>query len=117
VGFVFYQGVAAPQRMFEYMAAGLPFVACDLPWTGDYLRDAGVADLAPPDPEGYADALARLLADPDRRAAMSERGPGLARERYSWEGEAEALSRLFGEVLGAGGQRRSWARNARCDER
>jgi glycosyltransferase involved in cell wall biosynthesis len=103
VGFVFYQGVAAPQRMFEYMAAGLPFVACDLPWTGDYLRDAGVADLAPPEPEAYADALARLLADPGRREAMSRRGPGLARERYSWEGEAEGLTRLFGEVLGTGG--------------
>jgi hypothetical protein len=32
---------------------------------------------------------------------MSERGPALVRERFSWEREAEALLGLYEDVIGA----------------
>jgi glycosyltransferase involved in cell wall biosynthesis len=101
IGFVLFKGVAAPQRMFEYMSCGMPFVASDLPWVSTYLAGTGAGDLAADHPRAYAEAIAGLLADPQRRRAMSERGPALVRERFSWEREAEALLGLYEDVIGA----------------
>jgi glycosyltransferase involved in cell wall biosynthesis len=102
IGFVLFKGVAAPQRMFEYMSCGMPFVASDLPWVSTYLAGTGAGDLAEDDPRAYARAIARLLGDAERRRAMSERGPELVRDRFSWEREAQGLVRLYEDVVGAG---------------
>jgi len=101
IGFVLFKGVAAPQRTFEYMACGMPFVASDLPWVSTYLAGTGVGDLADDDPASYAAALAGLLEDPARQREMTERGPALVRESFSWEREAEGLVRLYDDLLGA----------------
>jgi 1,2-diacylglycerol 3-alpha-glucosyltransferase len=62
--------------LLEAALAGLPAVLADpqLHGTGPL---AGTGLLAPADPAGYAAALAGLLADPDRRAALG----AVARER------------------------------------
>jgi hypothetical protein len=99
VGFIFFKGVALPQRMFEYMAAGLPFVAADLPWVGDILRDSDVGVLARPDPAAYAEALAALLDDPPLQARMANAGRRAAAEQYSFENEARRLVDLYEVVL------------------
>jgi glycosyltransferase involved in cell wall biosynthesis len=105
IGFILYPGdvnysARIPIRLFEYMAAGLPFVASDLPTTAQFARGKGVGLLVPPgDPEAYARAIAELLADPEQQAAMSRRGPVLAREEYSWQVESRKLVALYQEVL------------------
>jgi glycosyltransferase involved in cell wall biosynthesis len=68
---------SATNKLFEYAAAGLPVVAPDL---GNYRRllsgESWVEFADPGDPRSIADAIARVLADGTRYAAMSRAGGG-----------------------------------------
>jgi glycosyltransferase involved in cell wall biosynthesis len=106
VGFVLYpSGVnyasRIPIRIFEYMAAGVPFVASDHPTTRLFTEGDDVATLVPAgDTAAFAEALGSLLDDPERQRAMSERGPELVRESYNWELESRRLTDVFDSLLG-----------------
>jgi glycosyltransferase involved in cell wall biosynthesis len=55
----------SPLKLFEYMAAGVPIVASDLPALREVLADGRNGLLVPPDdPAALAAALRRLLDDP-----------------------------------------------------
>ena len=81
----------SPLKLFDYMAAGLPIVASDLPALREVLRHEENALLArPDDPDAFAAAVRRLLAEPDLAARLG----GQARldvSRYSWDARAAAL--------------------------
>jgi glycosyltransferase involved in cell wall biosynthesis len=106
LGFVLYPdhpnyAARIPLRIFELMAAGVPFVASDLRVTSELLDGLGVAELVEAgNPAAYARAFRDLLADPARQAEMSRRGPALVRERFTWEKESEKLIDLVAAVLG-----------------
>ena len=106
IGFVLYPSglnyaERIPIRIFEYMAAGVPFVAADLPTTAEFTAGRGVAELVPAgDAEGNARAIVSLLSDPDRLREMSLRGPLLVRKSYNWDREASRLTALFQELVG-----------------
>jgi glycosyltransferase involved in cell wall biosynthesis len=75
----------SPLKMFEYMAAGRPIVASDLPVLREVLDDE-IAELVPPgDLDAMARAIQRLANDPTRRASMGAEAQRRA-ERYSWRG-------------------------------
>jgi len=92
----------SPLKLFEYMAAGRPIVASDLPSIREILRDGENALLVPP---GNADALAaaieRLLSDAVLASTLARTALAEA-PSYSWERRAERLEALFGEVVAAG---------------
>jgi glycosyltransferase involved in cell wall biosynthesis len=106
IGFVLYPSdvnysARIPLRIFEYMAAGLPFVASDLATTSEFTRGRGVADLVPAgDVQAYADAIAALLANPGLQEEMSRRGPVLARTEYNWARESGKLIDLYRGLVG-----------------
>ncbi len=112
VGFVLYpSGVnyasRIPIRIFEYMAAGVPFVASDHPTTRLFTEGHDVAELVPAgDTAAFAEALGNLLADPERQRAMSLRGPELVRESYNWELESRRLTDVFDSLLGGSSETR-----------
>jgi glycosyltransferase involved in cell wall biosynthesis len=57
----------------------------------------GAAELvAPGDPAALHDALARLVADPRRRAALAAAAGRAARETYSWDAIAQQHAALYG---------------------
>jgi glycosyltransferase involved in cell wall biosynthesis len=89
----------SPLKLFEYMAAGRPIVASNLPSIREILRDGENALLVPP---GNADALAgaidRLLADPDLSARLA-RAAFDEVPAYSWDRRAERLEALFADVI------------------
>lgn len=90
-----------PIRIFEYMAAGVPFVASDHPTTRIFTKDVDVAVLTDAgDPAAFAAALESLLDDPERQRQMSARGPRLVLERYNWEVESRRLTALYEGLLG-----------------
>lgn len=90
-----------PIRIFEYMAAGVPFVASDHPTTRLFVEGEDVAVLTDAgDTAAFADALGSLLDDPDRQLRMSRLGPRLVRDRYNWEHESQRLVGLYEELLG-----------------
>lgn len=90
-----------PIRIFEYMAAGVPFVAGDHPTTSVFVAGRGVAELvAAGDPSAFAAGLSDLMDDPGRQAEMSVVGPELVRSEFNWERESQRLIDLYEELLG-----------------
>lgn len=93
----------SPLKLFEYMAAGRPIVASDLPSIREILQDGEHALLvAPGDPRALADAVRRLLADPilaGRLASSARR----AVVEYGWDRRAARLETLLTEVIAAAG--------------
>ena len=88
----------SPLKLFEYMAAGRAIVASDLPAIREVLRHEENALLVPAgDPAALADAIRRLIADPELSARIARRAFDEAAE-YTWERRAERLEALFQEV-------------------
>jgi glycosyltransferase involved in cell wall biosynthesis len=81
----------SPLKVFEYMAAGLPVVAPDIPRLRQILG-AGEAGLLydAANPRGLADAIA-ALAEPARRAALGTAARARAERDYSWRSHCERL--------------------------
>lgn len=89
----------SPLKLFEYMAAGRPIVASDLPSIREVLHHEVDALLVPPgDHEAMAAALERLLADPALSARLATAAL-TAVPAYSWDRRAERLE-LFLASMG-----------------
>ena len=52
-------------------------------------------------PEAFADALNRLLDDPELAARIGQSARSLAVERYSWSDAARALEGFYRDILDA----------------
>jgi glycosyltransferase involved in cell wall biosynthesis len=92
--------VNVPMKLFEYLAAGVPAVASDLPATRALLDGSDAAVLVPPgDHAGFADALAGLLRDPGQAAALARRGREAVDDRFHWEREERTLLRVYAGLL------------------
>ncbi|MFH1060034.1 MAG: glycosyltransferase family 4 protein [Pseudomonadota bacterium] len=75
----------SPLKMFEYMAAGRPILASDLPAIRAILSHGQTAHLAPPDSgPALAAGVRALLADPARAAHLAAAAKAES-ARYSWD--------------------------------
>jgi glycosyltransferase involved in cell wall biosynthesis len=89
----------SPLKLFEYMAAGRPIVASDLPAIREVLIDGRNAVLVEP---GNAQALAAGIRRIEHDRALAERLARQAHEDvagYTWARRAERLESLFAEAL------------------
>lgn len=88
-------------KMFEYMAAGVPFVASSHPIWVERLLSWGCALPADPTrPYEIADAVRWLLENPDEAEEMGRRGQEIAKSSFNWESEAEKLVRFYDSFSG-----------------
>jgi glycosyltransferase involved in cell wall biosynthesis len=84
----------SPLKLFEYLAAGKPVVASDLPSIREVLEDGRNAVLAPPgDPAGLAAAIARVLDDPPLAGRLARQAFDDAAS-YTWARRAERIEEL-----------------------
>jgi phosphatidylinositol alpha-mannosyltransferase len=89
----------------EAMAVGLPVVCSDIGGYRDVVRDGTDGLLVPPrNPEALAEALAGLLDNPARLAAMGEAAAAAAR-RYAWEVVAGQVAEVYRTAVGGWGVR------------
>jgi glycosyltransferase involved in cell wall biosynthesis len=102
---------AVPNKLFEYMAAGLPVVASNFPFWHHFVADVGAGVMVDPlDPESIAAGLQQILDDPGRAANMGAAGRQAVRDRFNWDIEAGKLLILVSSVLASsapGKQRQS----------
>jgi len=94
-------------KLLEYLMAGVPVVASDLPEMRRVIEESGAGLLIDAsDPRQVADAVNRLLADADLRNEMSQKAIA-ARRRYCWETEERSLVELYASLLGRYGLQES----------
>jgi len=91
----------SPLKLFEYMAAGVPTVASDLPSTREVLRDGENAILvAPDDPRALAEGVRRVLADPRLARRLADNALRDV-QQFSWRRRAERILAFMASVLNA----------------
>ncbi len=87
-----------PNKLFEYMMAGLPVLASNFPEMQRVIDETGAGATAnPSDVAGIGQAVSALLADPERRLQQREAALQAAKH-FNWEREAEVLIRLYDEI-------------------
>ena len=87
-----------PLTVQEAMASGLPVVTTDDPGYAPYGLDRTRVVLLPREAGALREALAELVADPDRRERMARYSRDCAERDFTWEQHVE---RLLGHYTGA----------------
>jgi glycosyltransferase involved in cell wall biosynthesis len=89
-----------PNKLFEYMAAGIPVVASDFVSTGKIVNEEKCGLLVDPtDPKDIAEKMLFLLENPDIARRMGLNGRRAAVEKYNWEMMRRRLLAAYGELL------------------
>jgi glycosyltransferase involved in cell wall biosynthesis len=85
-----------PNKLFQYMAAGIPVVASDFRQVREVVEGSGSGTVVDTTrPEAIAKGIRRVLADPATATAMGERGRAAVRDRYHWGRAAEVLLAVY----------------------
>ena len=86
-----------PLKVFDYLAAGRPIVATDLP-AHRALLDESRAILAEPSAEGLAQGIVSLLQDPQRAARLAIAARAYAGSNLGWNRFLVAVKAVYEEV-------------------
>lgn len=88
-----------PNKLFEYMMAGLAVVGSDLPELRHIILGHQIGGVfSPENPRDIARAMNELLLDMPRLEMMKRNALRAARERYNWEVEGKTLLMAYETV-------------------
>lgn len=89
-----------PTKLFEYMSQSLAIVASRLPNTKVYVEKIGCGILVKPDdPRQYAEAIIRLIENPDLAREMGEKGQKAFIEKYNWSVVEKRLIEFYNSIM------------------
>ncbi|QYF93517.1 glycosyltransferase family 4 protein [Massilia sp. PAMC28688] len=87
---------ALPVKMFEYMAAGIPVIASDIPlWRGIIEQARCGMCVDPLDPAAIAATIDYLVLHPDQAREMGQNGRRAVLEQFNWSIESKKLLALY----------------------
>lgn len=91
---------AIPNKLFEYMAAGIPVIASNFPLWRNIIRGnkCGLT-VDPTKPKAIAKAAEWLIEHPEEAQKMGENGRKAVLEKYNWEAESKKLLKIYGELF------------------
>jgi glycosyltransferase involved in cell wall biosynthesis len=88
---------ASSNKLFEYMMAGVPVVACSFPEIQRVVEGDGTGvTIDSHDPESIANGVNWLLANPEKHSEMKRKSMK-ASQKYNWENEQRNLLEVYGE--------------------
>jgi len=92
--------VSYPNKLFEYMAAGIPVIASDFPLWRQIIKESRCGVLVEPlNPAALAEAIIAVLQKPKDAEEMGERGREAAMKKFRWENEKKKLLDLYADIL------------------
>jgi glycosyltransferase involved in cell wall biosynthesis len=77
-----------PNKLFDYMAVGLPVLSTKLGPISSILARENCGEAVDENPAAVAEAMKRLAVDRAGRMAMGARGVAAVQMRYDWDAEA-----------------------------
>jgi glycosyltransferase involved in cell wall biosynthesis len=91
---------AQPNKMFEYMSAGIPVIASDFPLWKDIIEknNCGLC-VNPLNPQEIANAVKYLIDNPLDAQKMGKNGKKAVMEKYNWNNEEKKLIELYKGLL------------------
>lgn len=90
---------AQPNKLFEYMYAGLPVVASDFPLWSEIVEGNECGLLVDPlDPEEIGEAILWLYKNPEEAKKMGANGRKAVLQKYNWETEEKKLFKLYSKL-------------------
>ncbi len=89
-----------PNKMFEYMSAGIPVVASNFPLWKEIIEGnrCGIC-VDPMNPKAIADAINYLLINLDKAEEMGKNGQKAVINKYNWESEKKELLGLYEKLI------------------
>ena len=89
-----------PNKMFEYMSAGVPVIASDFPLWKEIIHNnnCGIC-VNPTNPDEISTAIQFLINNPDQALKMGENGRKAVIEKYNWEVESEKLLNIYNKFM------------------
>ncbi|WP_335909115.1 glycosyltransferase [Shewanella indica] len=91
---------AQPNKMFEYMSAGLPIITSNFPMWKEVVEgnQCGIC-VDPLDSKAIASAINYILENKEEAQRMGENGLKAVNEKYNWAAEEKTLFKMYKEVL------------------
>jgi glycosyltransferase involved in cell wall biosynthesis len=87
---------ALPVKMFEYMAAGLPIIASNIPLWKEIVEgnNCGIC-VNPLEPKEITDSINYIIAHPKEAEKMGKNGKKAVIEKYNWDIEEKKLFDVY----------------------
>lgn len=91
---------AQPNKMFEYMSAGIPVIASNFPLWREIIEgnNCGIC-VDPLDPTAIALAIDTLAQDPQGARQMGQNGQKAILEKFNWGAEEKKLLNLYENLI------------------
>lgn len=89
-----------PNKMFEYMSAGIPVISSNFPLWREIIEDnqCGIC-IDPTEPKAIGRAIQSLVENPQQAKQMGIAGRKAVEQKYNWTVEEQKLFSLYKELL------------------
>lgn len=103
---------AYPNKLFEYMSAGLPVLASDFPLWREIIEGSGCGQVVDPtNPGKIAERIAWFIGHPAQAEEMGDRGREAVANLYNWDREEGKLIAFYENLIGTPENRSGLAAN------
>jgi glycosyltransferase involved in cell wall biosynthesis len=91
---------AVPNKLFEYMQAGIPVIASDLLGFRQVVKSVGCGILVNPgEPKEIASAIEYVFKNPEEAERMGQRGREAVNAEFNWASQERKLLELYAELF------------------